>query len=130
MKKRKRRGLRLPVIAGYALVKRWMERELLETKWRRPWIHSGERAQRLLESSPLLWRIYRAGIAAGLPSEFQKRREVRTERDRLWRKLEGRARERVAQSERPMTLRNAVCEIVQTLEGEAMYRAYVRAARR
>jgi hypothetical protein len=119
----------MPVALAYALIKRWMERELLNTTWRRPWTHAGTRAQHLLEESPLVWRVYQAGIAAGRPSEYQKPREIRTERDRLWHEIERRGRERVAQSVRPLTLRNAVAAVVQTPEGDALYRAYVKAAR-
>lgn len=120
----------LPVWIVYGLLKRWMERELLANKSRAPWVHAGDHAQRLLEASPRRWRIYKAGIAAGRPSEFQKPREIRIERDRLWQEIERRGRDRVAQSERPLTLRNAVCDVVRTPEGQAMYGAYVKAARR
>ena len=82
-RRKKIRRATMPVALAYALIKRWMERELLNTTWRRPWTHAGIRAQHLLEESPLVWRVYQAGIAAGRPSEYQKPREIRTERERL-----------------------------------------------
>jgi hypothetical protein len=80
-----------------------------------------------LQQSPLLARLYLAGMAAGLPPEFQKPRPVRTRRDRLWQRIDAEARARIAQSARPLTLRAAVIEVVR--ERPEWYRAYARAPR-
>jgi hypothetical protein len=126
-RRKKIRRARLPLRALYALMKWRMEEDLANLKLRTPWQHAGVRAQHLLDTSPIYWRIYRAAIAAGEPSEFQRPGTRRTERDEKWEPLEQAARALVARSERPLTLRNAVAAIVRTPEGEAMYRAYLKA---
>jgi hypothetical protein len=71
-----------------------------------------------------LWRVYRAGIAAGYASEFQKPKAIRTERERHWQRLEQAARRLVATSAEPMTLREAVLELLKTPEGRRLYQRY------
>lgn len=118
----------LPVPHAYALVRRVMETRIWEQKIRAPWRHAADIASDMLQQSPLLARVYAAGIAAGLPSEFQRPRRVRTRRDRLWQRIEDEARARCARSERPLTLRAAVMEVVR--ERPEWYRAYARTPRR
>lgn len=117
----------LPLRLLFGLVKWRMEQDLAALKKHAPWSHAGVRAQRMLDASPIVWRIYQAGISAGEPSEFQRPGKVRTERDEKWQPLEQAARALIARSDRPLTLRNAVAEIVRTSDGEAMYRAYLKA---
>lgn len=121
------RTITLPVVHAYALARRVMETRIWERKTRAPWRHGADIASELLQQSPLLARVYVAGMAAGLPSEFQKPRRVRTRRDRLWQRIEAEGRARVAQSPRPLTLRAAVIEVVR--ERPEWYRAYARAPR-
>lgn len=111
---------------AHAVVIRALETRCWNEKMRRPYRHAGEVAQTTLASRPLYWRIYRAGIAAGLPSEYQRhvRRQPRTPRQRAWAALEQVARTHVAQSDTPLTLRSAVLAVLQTPEGQALYRAY------
>lgn len=78
-------------------------------------------ASRLLRSSPALWRVYQAGVARGYAAEFQKPRPIGTERERHWQRLEQAARRLVATSAEPMTLREAVLELLKTPEGRRLY---------
>lgn len=129
-RRRKARLRALPLRVLYGLVKWRMEEELADMKKREPWRHAGIRAQQMLEASPIRWRIYQAAIAAGEPSEFQRPRPIKTERDEKWQPLEQAARALIARSDRPLTLRNAVAEIVRTPAGEAMYRDFLKARNR
>lgn len=122
------RTITLPVAHAYALARRVMETRIWEHKTRAPWRHAADIATELLQQSPLLARLYVAGMAAGLPPEFQKPRPVRTRRDRLWQRIDAEARARIARSPRPLTLRAAVIEVVR--ERPEWYRAYARAPRR
>lgn len=133
MKRTLRRQDQRPALSltrTYALAKHVIEARIWSWKARAPWLHAAVMASTLLRRSPILWRIYQAGIAAGLPSEFQKRRPQRSKRDALWSRIENAGRARVAASPTPLTLREAVIEVVRTPEGRAWYREYANARRR
>lgn len=112
----------------YRIAKRTLEDDITAWKRREPWLHAATMATRLIERSPVLWRVYQAGIAAGLPSEFQTARRVRSERDRRWQRIETAARTRVARSRYPLTLRSAVIAVVSTTQGREWYRRYANAS--
>lgn len=111
---------------AHAVVIRAMESTAWNEKMRRPYRHAAEVCSSVLASKPLFWRIYQAGISAGMPSEYQRhvRRAPRTPRQQAWAALEQLARQHVAQSDTPCTLRSAVLAVLQTDEGRRRYAAY------
>jgi hypothetical protein len=109
--------------AAHALVLQTLESTAWNVKLRTPYRHAAEVCRSVLQSAPHRWAIYRAGIAAGLPSEFQ-RRPRQTPRAQAWRRLERLGRAYVAQSTEPMTLHDGVLKALETPKGQALLRAY------
>ena len=99
-------------VRSYALVKELIESRVTQTRVAEPWRHAGDIAADVLRSSPGAWRVYRAAIAAGLPSEFQRSSSAKT--SATWRAVEREARAEVGASDHPLTLRQAVIIVTHT----------------
>jgi hypothetical protein len=116
---------------AYALGRIVLEHYALALKQRDPQVHLATACQLALEQHPIVWRVYRAGIRAGLPSEFlrpRRRRAIPTPKDRAWDLIETLARTLVAASETPLTLREAVGRVVEA--NPDLYRQYATARRK
>jgi hypothetical protein len=109
--------------AAHAIVLQQMETTAWNVKLRTPYRHAAEVCRSVLQHAPHRWRIYRAGIAVGLPSEFQ-RRPRHTARATAWRRLDALGRTYVAASPAPITLRDGILRALETDEGQALLRAY------
>lgn len=110
-------------------VRQAVETAALKLTTRYPRIKPAEAVTAVLRADPDLWRQYRAGIAAGEVSEFQTPKPLRdTPRARAWAVIEHRGRALVAHSTQPLTLRDAVAQVVR--EHPELYRRYERAPRR
>lgn len=121
----------ISVRQAYALTKPLLEHKALSLRARNPWLHLADACTLALQRQPACWRVYRAAMRAGLPSEFQRGRRPRaipTPKDRAWQRIEMLARTLVAASTEPLTLRNAVMDVVRA--NPDLYRRYINARSR
>lgn len=94
------------------MVRRTIERRAMRLK-RATGMKLPLAATRVMERDPTLFRIYQRAMLAGHPPEFVRQKAVRdTPRERAWQKIERAGRRLVADSARPITLWEAVQQVV------------------
>jgi hypothetical protein len=116
---------------AYAVTKRLIELEAHALRRRNPLLSLPDACTKVLRQHPEWWKVYRAAMRAGLPSEFQsgKRKPPRpTPAQGAWMLIDDLSRTLVAASTEVVTLYTAIQRVV-TARPE-LYQRYIAASRR